>query len=653
MSTYKTRLGRNIAVLMAAALVFTGLPGTEVQAAKKAKLSTKKLTVTVGKKKTIKIKNKAKKAKYTFKSKKASIAKVSKKGVVTGKKKGSTKITVTEKKGKKTRKLGTVKVTVKAVVKKPVATKAPAQTAPAVVTTSTPNQPTNVPDQTTSQPSTVQPTKAPTAEPTAKASKPPTPPPTDKPTPTPDPYNPSPEGGWVKLDLSSWSGSEGSYLETGNQFILDDTELETVPIPETPAIDTIGQKVEILIRGSLAEQSSGFRFWLANSGCATISQQYYFTENSVGIGTDAGNADAYQLGKPFHLQATLEHTNHDGSEDTLATTLLLKGPSYGTYLEGVTITGIWIRYGDKIGSTTEDPGASNPGVESPGVESPGADTSTGEKPASDRVLTAADFGGNDALSYTFEKIWSGSSNLITYYFTEDEIAKIKDGTYTSVDVTANIVDATQKSNAFIQMGMKGKGDQWGSKTDMFYGSPFTTDQNGSQTKTLDLTTLKNSKDDLECLAIQVEWDDPKDDKTIVFDGDIELTSITFKGASGNEASATIPDESKKSNMAGLALWNVLFKAPLPTDINLQDYSQIIYEVTVDGSTKKLNAYLYGPGLSEFSDHSQGITDGGATLDLAKYDATITDGQYFVGVQTAEEGFNGNVTLDKVTLVAKK
>ncbi len=372
MSTYKTRLGRNIAVLMAAALVFTGLPGTEAQAAKKAKLSAKKLTVTVGKKKTIKIKNKAKKAKYKFKSKKASIAKVSSKGVVTGKKKGSTKITVTEKKGKKTRKLGTVTVTVKP-VKKPAVTKAP--TPPAVVPSANPNQPSKAPDvPAASQPSTQQPTKAPTLPPTDKPSKPPTPPPTEKPTPTPDPYTPSPEGGWVKLDLSSWSGGEGNYLETGNQFILDDTELETVPLPETPAIDQIGQKVEILIRGSLAEQSSGFRFWLANATGATISQQYIFTESSVGIGTDAGNADLYQLGKPFHLQATLEHTNHDGSEDTLATTLLLKGPSYGTYLEGVTITGIWIRYGDKIGSTTEDPGVSNPGVESPGMDLPEVET---------------------------------------------------------------------------------------------------------------------------------------------------------------------------------------------------------------------------------------------------------------------------------------
>lgn len=440
MSTYKTKWGRNIAVLMAAALVFTGLPGTEAQAAKKAKLSTKKLTITVGKKKTIKIKNKAKKATYKFKSKKASIAKVSKKGVVTGKKKGSTKITVTEKKGKKTRKLGTVSVKVNP-AKKPVVTNAPVQpTAPVVVPSANPNQPTQAPGgQVTSQPSTEQPaTKAPTAVPTEKATKPPTLPPTAKPTPTSDPYNPAGEG-WQKLDLSSWSGGEGNFFETGNQFLLDNTELETVPLPETPAIDTVGQKVEILIRGSLAEQASGFRFWLANAGGATLSQQYYFTESSVGIGQDAGNEDAYQLGKPFHIQATLEHTNHDGSEDMLATTLLLKGPSYGTYLEGVTITGIWIRYGDKIGSSVEDP--DKPGVETPGIETPGSDTSTGEKPGEttkpDVALTVAnsyaagplfDADGNDLGkgiensdgSITFYTSAKYSGGGLNFYLNEDK-----------------------------------------------------------------------------------------------------------------------------------------------------------------------------------------------------------------------------------------
>ena len=95
-------------------VVLSGMTAPDAGAkAKKAKLKTKKISVTVGKKKTIKIVKKKKSCKYTFKSNKKKVAKVSKKGVVTGRKKGTAKITVKEvKKNGKTRKLGTVKVTV-------------------------------------------------------------------------------------------------------------------------------------------------------------------------------------------------------------------------------------------------------------------------------------------------------------------------------------------------------------------------------------------------------------------------------------------------------------------------------------------------------------------------------------------------------------
>lgn len=104
--------------------------------AKKAKLKTKKISVTVGKKKTIKIANKKKSCKYTFKSNKKKVAKVSKKGVVTGQKKGTAKITVKEvKKNGKSRKIGVVKVTV---TKKKAASKVTAK--PTTKATQKPNQ---------------------------------------------------------------------------------------------------------------------------------------------------------------------------------------------------------------------------------------------------------------------------------------------------------------------------------------------------------------------------------------------------------------------------------------------------------------------------------------------------------------------------------
>ena len=55
-------------------------------AAKKASLKTKKFNLTVGQKKQIQIKNKKKKAVYSFISNKKAIASVTKKGVVQAKK---------------------------------------------------------------------------------------------------------------------------------------------------------------------------------------------------------------------------------------------------------------------------------------------------------------------------------------------------------------------------------------------------------------------------------------------------------------------------------------------------------------------------------------------------------------------------------------
>lgn len=100
-----------VALSLAAMLAVTGLGASGVTAAKKATLSSKKISVKVGEKKKIKIKKKAKGAVYTFKSASKKIAAVNKKGVVTGKKAGKTKVTVKERIGKKTRKVG--KVTVK------------------------------------------------------------------------------------------------------------------------------------------------------------------------------------------------------------------------------------------------------------------------------------------------------------------------------------------------------------------------------------------------------------------------------------------------------------------------------------------------------------------------------------------------------------
>lgn len=117
-SNGRTNLSRLLAVFLLAAFVISSQSSrySMTEAAKKAKkatLKTKSISMTVGQKKKIAIKNKKKKAVYTFTSKKKSVAKVSKKGQITAKKAGRSKITVKEKYKKKTRKVGTIMVTVK------------------------------------------------------------------------------------------------------------------------------------------------------------------------------------------------------------------------------------------------------------------------------------------------------------------------------------------------------------------------------------------------------------------------------------------------------------------------------------------------------------------------------------------------------------
>lgn len=109
---------------LAAVTALSGMPG-EGNAAKKARLKAKAISVEAGSTKKIQILGKQKKHTYTFVSKDKKIAKVSAKGVVTGVKAGKTKIVVKDeyklKKKKMSKTLGnvTVKVTITKTNKNP------------------------------------------------------------------------------------------------------------------------------------------------------------------------------------------------------------------------------------------------------------------------------------------------------------------------------------------------------------------------------------------------------------------------------------------------------------------------------------------------------------------------------------------------------
>lgn len=118
--------GKFIAMGIAVAMTLTAVaPAGIAQAAKKPKLVTKTMSVKVKQSKTIQIQKKAG-FKITFASKNKKVATVTAKGKVTGKKRGSTSIVVSYKKGKAAKKkLGTVKVKVTSPVGQDQETQAP------------------------------------------------------------------------------------------------------------------------------------------------------------------------------------------------------------------------------------------------------------------------------------------------------------------------------------------------------------------------------------------------------------------------------------------------------------------------------------------------------------------------------------------------
>ncbi len=160
-------------------LFLLGVSGEVLAAPKKTKLKTKKATVKVGETYAIGLKNKKKKAKYTYKSSNTRVASVSKAGKVKGSKQGTANVTVRQKLKKKNTKVGVLKVTVtREVVRRPTQSPtsspspaptslqtpvaSPSQTpAPTAVTTSPSTSPTVTASPTTTPQATTSPTTTP------------------------------------------------------------------------------------------------------------------------------------------------------------------------------------------------------------------------------------------------------------------------------------------------------------------------------------------------------------------------------------------------------------------------------------------------------------------------------------------------------------
>lgn len=279
------RMRRSISFVSALALLGTiavPLHGETAQAATKAKLQTKKkVTITEGQTKKIKLKKKAKGAKYTYKSKSKKIATVSKKGVIKGIKEGKTVITVKEKrKGKK--KAGTVgkiNVTVKAKKGTPTQTPGTSAVPTGTVAPTNPAVPTNSAQPTdSSKPSG-------TPEPTKPAESTP-------PTQTPDPS---------KLELTG-DQVKPTTEDDRTTYTLNDDGTVTVPggwkyyaiaFPEPLNLATVKA---IHIKGST---SGDYRLSFGNK-----DKEYFI---------DHDNLDSWVYPSAFDGETTIDLTNNNPS----------------------------------------------------------------------------------------------------------------------------------------------------------------------------------------------------------------------------------------------------------------------------------------------------------------------------------------------------
>lgn len=212
---------KGLTLLLTAALLVPQMSGVSADAkAKKPKLSRTKVSVTVGKTKKVTVKN-AKKVTWKVTKKAAKIVKLTKKSkkgaTIKGLKKGTAKISVQMKNGKKkVKKTLTVKVSS---AKKVVVTAEPAKTTnkPTNGPTNGPTkEPVKEPTATPTATSTTEPSVTPTATPTEEPSAEPTATPTAEPTPTPGVAS-----GSAAVVVTATGSAAGLDLEEGDTLDLN------------------------------------------------------------------------------------------------------------------------------------------------------------------------------------------------------------------------------------------------------------------------------------------------------------------------------------------------------------------------------------------------------------------------------------------------
>lgn len=338
-------------------MVILLIPGntTATQAAKKPKLSKTRVSITVDKTKTVKMKNSAKKAKVSWKSSNKKVAKITKKTTkgkkakakIKGIKAGKAVITAKYKLGKKVKKLK-CRVTVKDAIVEPITTTNPTSN---VIVTETPVV------------SEVPVTEAPaTGTPTIRSTRAPTQSPTPSPSPLPvGNYNFPAVFDGIALDLSTYESSSGNGgWDVVNKRIAindgspSDLTQGTWVLPSTIPTIKEGDLVKFRVQG-YSYGDNGFRLWIGSGvsgGCTPIQLvNSVNSDNAVGeypevvngtiknqMAINANNQHAFDV--TFTFKAGTSQNDTNGSYPNL-TLKYIMGENEQGYIDGLVIKNIY------------------------------------------------------------------------------------------------------------------------------------------------------------------------------------------------------------------------------------------------------------------------------------------------------------------------
>ena len=649
----KTAHAKGLALLLATGMLVSQMSGVSADAkAKKPKLSRTKVSVTVGKTKRVTVKN-AKKVTWKVTKKAAQIVKLTKKSkkgaTIKGLKKGTAKISVQMKNGKKkVKKTITVKVSS---AKKVVVTAEPAKT-----TNKPTNGPTNGPTKepvkeptatptatSTTEPlatPTATPTEEPPAEPTATPTATSTTEPSAEPTATSTPM-PLPDLGEndVKIDLTKeneygqnsvledtityYEGNGVSYTSTGEasgggvaywtnagKSGIDLSKYKSIRIVASSDAANTPVVCELL-------KSNPANIWGGGIDVFDGFSEY----NAI---TEAGKAQVFEFQISDALAAAL-------AEGTLAYGIRLKYNAYHTDGDDLpnrnfNIYSIILMGKDDVPEPTVAPSE-------PSAEPTATPTATPtEEPASDLVLEGDDLGAG--ASYTY--VPNGFALYASMGIFEIDKSKLsKEGTTISIKYTAMEGDTDVKDTQRFNIGLK---------TGVKWDSPAIKDYYGKTGGEVNLTL---TADDMKKIGA--------DDKVYVHVG---TGTAGFKGTF-TYLSVTAGEDSLVSELpkavsyveSGLAQWAPTAKVMLPSDIDFNQYSKCQIEFTASDPAFEFHGIVgHKVNGKDVTDPQYGVTSEGH-FDVNLSNVKQKEGtEPFVVINAGKAGYTGSVTITKITFV---